>query len=471
MRTCFLILCLCTATPYVFASLNDNDKNQLLNRIEAIAHKYRVPNYTVMATQEGRVILDADRPSTSTVNHYLIGSCSKSFTALAVLQLADKNLISLDETVRHYLPWFALADTAHSNRVTIRHLLNQTSGIPQRYGYFDHFTSSVADFELRLAQWCSSITPANAPGEAFVYSNLNYQLLGLVITAVTGNTYAAYADQHIFQPIGMQASFAGNGTQPLVPGYQYAFAAIPVRSPLYPHSPFLVPQGLISSTAEDMCRYLNCIMNETTTPANGRLLSPAAYNALLTPVYKGYAMGWTSNTSSGKIYMSHLGLNEDYSTAMGFCKADQLCIVVLSNINSFEFCNEVQQTVFAGIAGHSHTSPRFSPELLKRYFVSGALLFVLLGLFYNAHRWRKYGYGITWHLSFVSLLRLIIGVAASFAFPVLIPLLNNLSLALLISFQPDFGYGVIAIAALGSVSAFLRYWSAGRRNKQLRTIQ
>jgi CubicO group peptidase (beta-lactamase class C family) len=132
---------------------------------------------------------------------FIIGSLTKSFTALAVMQLVEDGKVELDAPVQRYLPWFRVADPRASVQITVRHLLNQTSGLPQLSGL-----RSLADFDdspdasERQARALSTLELTRPVGSKFEYSNMNYNLLGLIVEAASGESYEAYVQNHIFAP-------------------------------------------------------------------------------------------------------------------------------------------------------------------------------------------------------------------------------------------------------------------------------
>ena len=118
---------------------------------------------------------------------FRIASLSKSFTATAVLQLAEARRVDLDASVQRYLPGFATADPGTSARITVRHLLNQTSGIADTG--FPAITAGEPDLERRVAS-LRSARPVSEPGTEFHYSDPNYQVLARLIEVVTGEPWA-----------------------------------------------------------------------------------------------------------------------------------------------------------------------------------------------------------------------------------------------------------------------------------------
>ena len=120
---------------------------------------------------------------------FFTGSTGKSITALAIMQLVEAGKIELDAPVQTYLPWFRVADVKASEVITVRQLLNMTSGIPKSIGQeqlaITDLSDSAIENNVRALVEVELIAP---PGERFEYSNANYGTLGMIIQAVTGQS-------------------------------------------------------------------------------------------------------------------------------------------------------------------------------------------------------------------------------------------------------------------------------------------
>jgi len=116
-----------------------------------------------------------------------VGSLTKSFTALLVRQAIDAGQLDADAPVQRYLPWFRIADADASARITVRHLLNQTSGFSRADGIAPLLQGSTASIEA-LARGLGAVSLNRPVGARFEYSNLNFVLLGAVLQAVTGRS-------------------------------------------------------------------------------------------------------------------------------------------------------------------------------------------------------------------------------------------------------------------------------------------
>jgi CubicO group peptidase (beta-lactamase class C family) len=119
----------------------------------------------------------------------ILGSTSKSFTALAIMQLVEAGKISLDAPVQTYLPWFEvdarLAPGAAST-ITVRHLLNQTSGIPTGRIIGASLTGNADETIEEAVRALNKGAPTALPGTTFEYSNSNYVILGQLVQTVSG---------------------------------------------------------------------------------------------------------------------------------------------------------------------------------------------------------------------------------------------------------------------------------------------
>jgi CubicO group peptidase (beta-lactamase class C family) len=151
---------------------------------------------------------------------FVIGSTSKSVTALAVMQLVDDGRVDVDAPVRQYVPELQLADPAAADAITVRQVLQQTSGLPETAGGL--VMKSAADgAALDAVRELRDTTTVDPPGEEWHYANANYVLAGLVVERASGLDYAEYVERRIFTPLGMTRSARpgrGRASSALPPG-------------------------------------------------------------------------------------------------------------------------------------------------------------------------------------------------------------------------------------------------------------
>jgi CubicO group peptidase (beta-lactamase class C family) len=191
---------------------------------------------------------------------FVLGSMSKSFTALATMQLAEKDKVELDAPVQRYLPWFRVASSEASARITVRHLLNQTSGLPENASR-GRGADSTLEAHVRAL---SDVELAHPPGTTYEYSSPNYQVLGLIVQEVSGQSFGEYVRQNIFNPLGMDDSFVSQTetqrADTMASGHRYWFGR-PVAADL-PYEEGRLPSASLISSSEDMAHYLIAQLNE-----------------------------------------------------------------------------------------------------------------------------------------------------------------------------------------------------------------
>lgn len=298
---------------------------------------------------------------------FFIGSITKSFTALAVMQLVEDGKVELDNPVQRYLPWFQVENPQASSQITVRHLLNQTSSLPllpswQILADFDDRPNAV---ELQ-ARELANLELSRPVGSAFEYSNLNYNLLGLVIEATSGEAYADYIQNYIFDPLDMNHSYTSKTDAKedgLAVGHQTWFG-IPVPVPDLPVPVGSLPSGLLISSAEDMGHYLIAQLNKGRY-SESQILSPEGIAEMHRPAVEAtsggvslghYGMGWYIEEKDQERIVHHTGMVPDFYTYMALLPDQKKGVVLLVNGNHFtgEFTlTEVGVGVTAMLAGKS----------------------------------------------------------------------------------------------------------------------
>ena len=334
---------------------------------------------------------------------FFIGSLTKSFTALAVMQLVEAGKVALDAPVQGYLPWFRVADPQASALITVRHLLNQTSGLPTSAGEIP-----LADFDdsrgaaERQARALASLELARPGGAAFEYSNANYNLLGLIIETAGGESYAGYVQNHIFAPLGLNHTYtdpAAAERDGLAAGYRYWFA-IPLTAPTIPVAHGSLAGGMIISTAEDMARYLLAMLD------GGDGDTPLLTAASLAELHRGvaevrafglalgrYGMGWYADEIAGTKLLWHSGVLPHFFAYMALLPEQKKGVVLLVNADSHwmsPVLTEFGMGVAALLAGAQPAPTPFSGFTL--WTLRGLLLLPLLpiaGIAATLRSWRR----------------------------------------------------------------------------------
>jgi CubicO group peptidase (beta-lactamase class C family) len=278
-----------------------------------------------------------------------IGSMTKSFTALAVLQLVDAGQVELDAPVQRYLPWFRLADPKAAARITVRQLLNQTSGLPTYAGFWRD-PAGGAEQLARRVQALADVAPVAEPGATFTYSNANFDLAGLIVQTVSGRPYETYVAEAILAPLGMDASFfpSAERSGDIAQGHQdWLGLALPAGTTV---DAAMWPAGGLYSSAEDLARYLAAQLDGGRSP--GAVLSSAGFAELHRAAAEAgsdYALGWDTETIAGVKVVEHGGASPGFHSSMLFAPGRNLGVVVLSNVNAAPMTSLPAGEITAGI--------------------------------------------------------------------------------------------------------------------------
>jgi CubicO group peptidase (beta-lactamase class C family) len=339
---------------------------------------------------------------------FLIGSLTKSFTALAVMQLAEDGKVELDAPVQRYLPWFRVADSQASAQMIVRHLLNQTSGLPQLSGLrpLTDFDDSP-DASERQARALSTLVLTRPVSSAWEYCNMNYNLLGLIVEVASGESYETYIHNHIFAPLEMTHSYTSQAEAKqggMAVGHRYWFA-IPFAVPNMPIPRGSLAGGELICSSEDMARYLIAHLNEGRY-GDVQILSPAGIDELHRPAVEAkmtgipfghYGMGWIiAETGQTKIVW-HSGTCPDFFAYMAILPEQKKGVVLLINANHLMMdkttFTEVGEGVTKMLAGERSIPNRFGavPRALRSLPLIPALQIVgVAATLRRLRRWRQY---------------------------------------------------------------------------------
>lgn len=233
----------------------------------------------------------ADGAPVTARTQFRIASLSKSFTAAAVNRLVESGRVDLHAPVRAYLPGFRTVDPVASGRITVRHLLHQTSGMAD--AGFAAVNDQTADLGQRVAQ-LRTATLVSEPGREFHYFDPNYQVLARVVEVVTGQPFGTALRDQVLAPLAMADTLAAPTAAAgaaqasrLGQGHVLVFG-VPVTRPEL--DGLLAGSGGMVSTADDMARWL--VMQSI---GGAPVLSPDSIDRMHTPppdVPGGYGQGW-----------------------------------------------------------------------------------------------------------------------------------------------------------------------------------
>lgn len=302
-------------------------------------------NGSVLVAQKGKVIfaggfgyanMEWKVKNTANTKFYL-ASISKTFTSVTVMKLIDQGKLTLDTRLSDVLKWYR-ADTG--NKITIRQLLNHTSGIANYlnmkgksiYQVADEFGTAPIDKLAFAKKYCQGDLDYE-PGTKWNYNNTAYFLLGLIIEEVSGKTYEEAVSDFIFKPLGMDAS---GDVQPhqfdafpeMATGYMRNFTDF--VHPPYWNMSTAYAQGSLYSNVYDLVKFDQALYDHG-------FLSKTAYDAMFTANLNGYGCGWEIRESpigkdkAMKKIRTHEGYLFAWNTRFYQIPDDQYLIVILSN--------------------------------------------------------------------------------------------------------------------------------------------
>ena len=191
--------------------IDTDSTNEVDTYIRESISRNNIPGIAVVIVKDGQVtylagygVTDSEDPSPVTPQTIFdIASCSKSFTTLAILLLEKDGFVNLDSPVSSYLQDLKFADPNVENSITVRDLLNHTSGLPGVFSEPMAFHQGI-DAMTKLVLAMNKVHLNRPVSSSFEYSNMNYSLLGAIIESVSGNAFEDFIQERIFTPLDMK---------------------------------------------------------------------------------------------------------------------------------------------------------------------------------------------------------------------------------------------------------------------------
>ena len=312
--------------------------------VESHLRQLHIPGASIAVVRDGHIIkakgyglanVELRVPATKNTV-FEIGSITKQFTATAILMLAEEGKVSLDDPITKYFP-----DAPQTwQQITIRHLLNHTSGIQNHVAVPEFLNLFRTNMEFQ-----SSLTRAELiklffklplefqPGETWAYDNTGYYLLGIVVEQASGKSYWQFLDERIFKPLGMTHT---RNTDPraIIPnrasGYEWQKNSFENRAVLTPFEAFAA--GALLSTAGDLAKWDGALYTETLLKKSSleQMWAPAKINNGATAPFS-YGYGWFIDRYHGHRIVQHSGGTPGFSSAIYRFIDDRLTVIILTN--------------------------------------------------------------------------------------------------------------------------------------------
>lgn len=265
---------------------------------------------------------------------FLLGSVSKSFTAVCLMQLVEQKKVDLNAAISTYLP-----DATDGKRITVRQLLNHTSGLGEH--------QTLKNYKIVREQGIHH------------YANVNYSLLGEILEAVSGQSYRDYITQNLWNPLGLShtaATLAESQANGLIDGYTNYWGIPLKRRHQYPSSKdswIQVPAGYLSASVRDLGKYLQMYLN-----GGAGILSPKSIDTLFygdtvfvdgdVPYWYGY--GWTTiREPLTEPVLRHSGLVETGTACVFVLPEREVAVAITCNVNDYFVTNEMMDSLGWGV--------------------------------------------------------------------------------------------------------------------------
>lgn len=329
-----LILFLCFINT-VFGNGIKQKGHDIESFLQKAAKTYLIPAMSVCMVDNNEIIHsfnwgnnNSDFPITQDSPFYL-GSTSKTFTALAVMRLAEQGKIDLDIPIKYYLPDFEIKNKEYESKITVRHLLNHASGLSSKGMKDTSMGMDSLDDELNVLKLCN---PDYAPGTHYAYFNSNYRLLGLLVERISGMSFQNFMTDEIFLPLNMSGTTAGltTGVNP-VSGHGQLFGIAIEREQVFRKG--AVPSGYMISTTNDISRFL--IEELKASKEKSAILKKETILKTWQPSNtsdNSYAMGWlVVKDSIGNKFYVHGGALEGYQSFFYLNPDKNIGFVILMN--------------------------------------------------------------------------------------------------------------------------------------------
>jgi CubicO group peptidase (beta-lactamase class C family) len=329
---------LCFLLSAIFRMGYAQSKAEKIDNLIKVYNDYRQFNGSVLVAENGKVILKKgyglanmewgipNQPDT----RFRLGSITKQFTSMLIMQLVQKGKIKLDGKISDYLPDYP---KKNGDKITIHHLLSHTSGIPG-YTEFANFHKDIERNAYTPNEFIKLFADSSLlfePGTQWQYSNSGYFVLGAIVEKVSGKTYEEMLSEHILKPLNM----TGTGYDHLETIITKRAAGYTKRGRNYLNAGYLdmsVPYsaGSLYSTVEDLYAWDQALYTD-------KLISDEYKKKIFSPFLNNYGYGWgivkapIGNTTETVSSIQHGGGINGFNTLICRIPGEKLLIVLLNN--------------------------------------------------------------------------------------------------------------------------------------------
>ena len=254
---------------------------------------------------------------------FRLGSITKQFTAAAILLLEERGKLKVDDRIKTYLPDIPMS----WERITVFNLLTHTAGIPNFTALSEYAAAKgrATTVDGTIATLRDKVLDFG-PGEKMSYSNSGYLVLGSIIEKVSGQSYEKFVTDNLFTPLGMKDSGYDSNTLVIrrrASGYNRTPAGFVNAG--YIHMSVPHAAGALYSTTEDLLKWQTALFD-------GKVVSKASLDRMITPFKNDYALGLTVSAEKGRRVIAHGGGIDGFNTHMSYYPDTRTVIIALSNV-------------------------------------------------------------------------------------------------------------------------------------------
>lgn len=300
----------------------------------------RGPGAAVAVILDGRVVhqksyglADVERSlPIASATTFDIGSVSKQFTAMAIMMLAESGTLSYEDPLTKFFPNFA----THGAKITVRHLLNHTSGLPDYRSLFERNPAGIGA-EPSSQEIIALLARAGAlrfvPGERYEYSNSGYVVLAQIVEKAAGLSFPQFLKSTVFEPLGMGSTIVSD--QIMAPAVMRAISYEPANGTFRnaDYSPLnrIYGGGNVNSSLDDMVKWAQVLYTERLVKHNAleEAFTPGTLNNGSSTTY---GFGWLIGTINGRRVLSHGGAWAGFRAYIMRIPSERFRLIVLSNV-------------------------------------------------------------------------------------------------------------------------------------------
>ena len=269
---------------------------------------------------------------------YELASVSKAFTGMGILLLEEQGLLSMTDSVQKYLPWFTLkyqGKPVDMQSLTLNNFLHHTSGLTNGRHTQNIPQGNTPDLLQKTVEMLADAELAFPPGKQYNYGTVNYDVLGLVIEIVSGQSYEDFMREQVFQPLSLHQTYVYKddalATGQVAQGYRSSFfMTTPYNAPEYAGNK---PAGYLISCTKDMARWMGIQMGIVQD-------IPEIFHTVIEKSHQGdmsvpavnkmyYAAGWSVNAD--QTIIEHPGGNPNFRTEVVIMQGEQTAVCLLTN--------------------------------------------------------------------------------------------------------------------------------------------